>query len=188
MMTTPVHFIDRHAWRGWLSANHASEKIVWMLFYKKHTAQQCISYDEAVEEAICFGWIDSIIKRIDDAAYMQKFTPRNPKSEWSDVNIVRLKKCIDENRMEAAGFAVITNINALLTRPLKAKKQFVVPEYITAALANSECAITAFQALSTSEKKRYCGWIDSAVRVETKMKRVAEVQDLLEKGQRLGMK
>lgn len=86
-----LYLPTRSEWRQWLSKNHAGVKVIWLVYYKKHTGKPSIPYDDAVEEALCFGWIDSTIKRIDDERYMQKFTPRNLKSEWSDLNIRRVR-------------------------------------------------------------------------------------------------
>src|SRR5256712_10808633 len=85
---------DRESWRAWLTKNHASEREVWVVFPKKHTGEKCMSYEDSVEEALCHGWIDSIIKRIDDETYARKFTPRTNNENWSEVNKRRVAKCI----------------------------------------------------------------------------------------------
>jgi len=188
MSDKSTHFIDRTAWRSWLVTHHASEKVLWMRFYKKHTAKQGVSYNEAVEEAICFGWIDSIIKRIDDDCYMQKFTPRTDTVNWSETNIARLKKCVAEGRMTDAGYAKIADLDGLLAFEPQPKSVFTVPSYISNEMEKNPMAKSAFHLLTPSKKKNYCGWIDSAVKMETKMKRIAEVIDLLETGKELGMK
>jgi len=98
---------DRESWRAWLAENHTSTKFVWVLFTKKHTGEPCMSYEESVEEALCFGWIDSTVKRIDDRMYARKFTPRTDYENWSELNKRRVEKCIREGRMTAAGLAKI---------------------------------------------------------------------------------
>ena len=85
-LTKELYVTNREDWRAWLEQNHATEKEVWLLYYKKHTGKPTIPYDDAVEEALCFGWIDSTVKRIDDEKYTQKFTPRNDRSVWSESN------------------------------------------------------------------------------------------------------
>ena len=85
-ITTTFYAPDRAAWRAWLAANGQAEREIWLIFYKKHTGTPCVSYDEAVEEALCFGWIDGLIKRLDDDRYAQRFTPRKPGSSWSESN------------------------------------------------------------------------------------------------------
>jgi uncharacterized protein YdeI (YjbR/CyaY-like superfamily) len=95
----------RRDWRAWLKSHHETEKEIWLVFHKKHTGKAGLTYDDAVEEAICFGWIDSIVKRRDEQTYVQRFTPRNPKSNWSILNIDRAKKMIAAGLMTAAGLA-----------------------------------------------------------------------------------
>jgi uncharacterized protein YdeI (YjbR/CyaY-like superfamily) len=97
--------VDREAWRDWLSRNHKTGKQVWLTLYKKDSGKHGVSYEEAVEEALCFGWIDSAIRRVDGESYAQKFTPRKPGSRWSDSNRARVRRLIDEGRMTEAGIA-----------------------------------------------------------------------------------
>jgi mannose-6-phosphate isomerase-like protein (cupin superfamily) len=97
---------DREGWRNWLSQNHKSEREVWLVLYKKGAGRRGISYDEAVEEALCFGWIDSIIRKIDGESYAQRFTPRKSGSNWSASNIARINRLIREEKMTASGLAV----------------------------------------------------------------------------------
>jgi len=85
-ITKTLYVTTRDEWRSWLEKNHKSEKEIWLIYYKKHTGKPRIPYDDAVEEALCFGWIDSIIKRIDEKKYAQKFSPRKQNSVWSDLN------------------------------------------------------------------------------------------------------
>jgi uncharacterized protein YdeI (YjbR/CyaY-like superfamily) len=107
-ITTTFYAPDRAAWRAWLAANGAAEREIWLIFYKKHTGTPCASYDEAVEEALCFGWIDGQIKRLDDDRYSQRFTRRKPGSSWSKSNKVRVRKMIAEGRMTPAGLVTVT--------------------------------------------------------------------------------
>ena len=83
---------QRQQWRKWLEAHHDSASEIWLVFHKRHTAEECISYDDAVEEALCFGWIDSIVRRLDEDRYARKFTPRKPESRWSTSNRQRYVK------------------------------------------------------------------------------------------------
>jgi len=97
---------DREGWRDWLNRNHKSEREVWLVLYKKGAGKKGASYDEAVEEALCFGWIDSIIRKVDGESYAQRFTSRKPGGNWSASNIARIDKLIREGRMTASGLAV----------------------------------------------------------------------------------
>ena len=102
-----LHVTDRESWRLWLEENHAREKEIWLIYFKKHTGKPRISYDDAVEEALCFGWIDSIVRKIDSDRYCQKFTPRREKSNWSRLNKQRVKKLLKTGRMEKPGLEKI---------------------------------------------------------------------------------
>jgi uncharacterized protein YdeI (YjbR/CyaY-like superfamily) len=98
---------DRQQWRRWLEENHETSKGVWLLFYKKGSKMPHPTYNEAVEEAICFGWVDSQDKSLDEMRYVQRFTPRKPKSNWSASNKERVKKMIEEGKMTPAGMAAV---------------------------------------------------------------------------------
>src|SRR2546425_7833902 len=102
-----LHVTSRDEWRAWLATHYQLETEVWLIYYKKHSGQPRISYDHAVEEALCFGWIDSIVKRIDEEKYAQKFTPRRNWTNWSPSNKQRMRRLIQEGRMTGAGLAKI---------------------------------------------------------------------------------
>ena len=94
-----LYITNRKAWRAWLARNHAREKEIWLIYYKKHTGKPRIPYDDAVEEALCYGWIDSIIKRVDDERTAQRFSPRRPKSSLSETNKERVRRLIKAKKM-----------------------------------------------------------------------------------------
>jgi uncharacterized protein YdeI (YjbR/CyaY-like superfamily) len=102
---TTLYVINRKDWRVWLEKHHTSEKEIWLISYRKNSGKQTIPYETAVEEALCFGWIDSIEKGIDHERFAQRFTPRKPKSNWSDSNKERVKRLIKKGKMTEAGFA-----------------------------------------------------------------------------------
>lgn len=97
---------SREEWRSWLKKDQARTEEVWLVYYKKHTGTLSISYMDSVEEALCFGWIDGIKKRIDEEKYTHRFTPRKSKSKWSEINVRLAKKMIDEGKMTPLGFTV----------------------------------------------------------------------------------
>src|SRR4051794_22783456 len=99
---------SRAAWRAWLKKHHATSRGVWLVYAKKHTGIPSLTYAEAVEEALCFGWIDSLIHPIDDSLYKQIFTPRKTKSAWSALNRKRVERLIEAGLMTAAGLALVT--------------------------------------------------------------------------------
>ena len=102
-----LHVTERGEWREWLASHHGSETKIWLVFHKTHTGVTSISYGAAVEEALCFGWIDSIIRRIDEDRYVRKFTPRRIDSVWSESNKRRAERMIAEGRMTGAGLAQV---------------------------------------------------------------------------------
>src|SRR5947199_112773 len=102
---TLLHPTTRAAWRSWLAANHDRETEIWLVYNKRHTGEPRVEYDDAVEEAVCFGWIDSIVRTIDENRYAQKFTPRKAKSKWSVSNIERFARMVREGKMTPAGMA-----------------------------------------------------------------------------------
>src|SRR5215207_2080885 len=106
-MRNTLYVTNPEEWRAWLTKHYQSETEVWLIFYKNHTGRPRISYDHAVEQALCFGWIDSIVKTIDDEKFAQKFTPRRDRSRWSALNKQRLRKLIREGRMTEAGLAKV---------------------------------------------------------------------------------
>ena len=178
---------DRETWRAWLSEHGAGETVVWLVFYKVNTGQPCISYEDSVEEALCFGWIDSLIQRIDEQRYARMFTPRRPGSVWSDTNKRRVAKVIREERMTAAGLA---RIDYPLDEPPPppARKELVLPEWLSSGLQSSPHAWENFKKLPPSHQRRYAGWISDAKRDDTRQRRIKEAIRMLEKNERLGMK
>jgi uncharacterized protein YdeI (YjbR/CyaY-like superfamily) len=185
-----LYFSDREQWRNWLSEHYNGEAGVWLIFYKKDTHKPTIDYEDAVEEALCFGWIDSIIKKIDEARYVRKFTPRKDKSRWSALNRKRANKMIKEGRMTDIGFAKIKTAKkkGLWEKDGRPQISFDVPPKLAKALAQNKKAKENFDKLTSSYRKQYIGWIVVAKRAETKKRRIEESIALLEKGKKLGMK
>ena len=182
---------DRREWRAWLKANGGREKEIWLVFYKKHTGKARLAYDDAVEEALCFGWIDSIVKRLDEERYAQKFTPRNRGSKWSDLNIGRVKKMIAAGLMTSAGMAMIDPV--LLQRQRDPARQkpagnFQMPDFVLAGLAADREAWKHYQTLAPSYRRLYGRWVASAKKEETRKKRLAELVATLHAGHKLGLK
>ena len=104
-----LYVTNRKDWREWLSENHDKEKEIWLINYRKDSCKLSIPYNDAVEEALCFGWIDSLEKGIDSERFAQRFTPRKPKSQWSKSNMERVEKLIKMGKMTKSGFAVLNN-------------------------------------------------------------------------------
>jgi uncharacterized protein YdeI (YjbR/CyaY-like superfamily) len=169
---------DRNEWRSWLQQNQTSEEI-WLVYFKKHTKKISIPYDDAVEEAICFGWIDGQVKRIDDERYMQRYTPRTLKSRWSVSNIERARKMIEQGSMTEKGLRVfqdgITN-----KRIIPSSKNFSVPADLKKALAENKKASMNFENFSPSAQLHYVYWVDDAKTDKTRKKRIKRSIELLE--------
>jgi uncharacterized protein YdeI (YjbR/CyaY-like superfamily) len=147
-----------------------------------------MSYEESVEEALCFGWVDSIIKRVDDATYARKFTPRSDDENWSELNRRRAAKCIREGRMTEAGLAKIRYMDAQPPLRPTVPKSVTVPPFMSRALQQHPDAWDYFNALSPSHRRNYTLWITSAKREQTRQKRLREAIRLLRKKQKLGLK
>jgi len=185
-----LYVVDREQWRDWLSKNHATKTSIWLIFYKKETSRSTIEYEAAVEEALCFGWIDSIIKKIDAVKYARKFTPRSDKSRWSALNKKRVNKMIKEGRMTEVGLAKIkaAKKTGLWDKDARPQISLDIPPEFAKALARNKKAKETFDKLAPSYRKHYIGWITIAKKPETKKRRIAESIALLEKGQKLGLK
>ena len=186
MGSDELHFEERTAWRKWLEANFERASVLWLVFYKKHTGVATISYDAAVEEALCFGWIDSLIKRLDEDRFARKLTPRTNTSKWSELNLQRVEKLKAEGLMTSAGLAKIAPGVTPVVAPHK--RPFEIPPYFREALAHNEPARLFFDELAPTYQRHFVLWVDSAKREETRRRRLAEAIARLESRQKLGMK
>jgi uncharacterized protein YdeI (YjbR/CyaY-like superfamily) len=173
-------------WRAWLRKHYASESEVWLVFNKLHTGRRSIDYKDALDEALCFGWVDSLIKRLDDARYARKFTPRKPDSKWSAINRKRYAELKAEGRLHAAGIERPPT-DRVAERPTVPRFPTVLP-YIQKALERHPKAWRTLQSLSPRERERYVRWIDIAKQDATKARRLKEAIRLLSAGQKLGLK
>lgn len=188
------YFKNAQSFRTWLEDHVDSSPGIWMIFYKKHTNTPCISYREALDEALCFDWIDSILKRINDEKYMQKFSPRKNISNWSDVNKKKVMALIDRGKMTERGLQKIDlylktgKLDWTITEKKKEKKPPVIPDFILKELSRHEPALARFHDLAPSYRRNYTLWIMDAKKEETRYRRLNEVIDVLKKNVKLGMK
>jgi len=180
---------SRSAWRDWLDRNHYVCREVWLVFYKRHTGKAALSYDDAVEEALCFGWIDSVRRKIDEARYMQRFSPRTTASCWSAANRERAQ------RMQKAGLMTAAGEKAVRLAKQSGKWETIaqtadlsVPHELTEYLHREAKAAQFFESLAPSYKRQVIAWITSAKRPVTRQRRLAEVMSLLVRGEKLGMR
>lgn len=187
-MSKPMRTLDvrsRRAWRDWLARHHGTEPEIWLVFHKRHTEIECLGYEDAVEEALCFGWVDSLVKRLDEDRYARKFTPRSPESRWSTINRRRYESLKARGLLAAPGLArTPTDRSGDAPRPALSR----LPGYIEKALKRDARAWKVFQSLAPSYRRMYIAWIDSAKREATKEKRLREAMALLSAGKKPGLK
>lgn len=174
-------FKNRREWRSWLEKNHDKENEIWLVFYKVKIKKESIKYKEAVEEALCFGWIDSTVKRIDDEKHMQRYTPRKENSNWSASNKARVANLIKADLMSEFGLKAveIAKQNGSWNRLDSVEIRMETPKALRDALEKNDRARKAYEKLAPSRKKQFLWWIKSAKRDETKEKRIKETIRLL---------
>jgi uncharacterized protein YdeI (YjbR/CyaY-like superfamily) len=157
---------------------------VWLLFYKAHTGVKSIPYEDMVREALCFGWIDSLVKRLDDDRYTLKVTPRQPTSKWSDTNRKRWVELRAAGLLMSAGLAAAPANNTYAPRPVIPN----LPVYIAEALKENSRAWGFFRELPPTYRRDFVVWIHTAKRPETRDRRIRESIRLLAAGKKLGLK
>lgn len=187
-ITKKVFMKNREEWRSWLEKNHSTEKEIWLVFYKKHTGKPTVLYSEAVEEALCFGWIDSTLKRIDDEKHAQKFTPRTNVNNWSDLNKKRIEALIKSGKMTDAGMAKFNFEKSDKTKLNWNSISKELSNDFLKALKLNKPAWAYFNSLAPSYQKQYAMWINSAKLEDTKSKRIKEAISMLSQNRKLGLK
>ncbi|TFH38553.1 MAG: hypothetical protein E4G95_03310 [Bacteroidia bacterium] len=186
-----LYVTNRYDWRKWLSEHHSSEQEIWLIYYKRHICKPRVSYDEAVEEALCYGWIDSIIRRIDENSYCQRFTPRRKGSKWSPSNISRVEELIKKGSMKEAGMIPYREALANPALLLDASPPALLvqpPPDLVKALKGKGRAYGLFIGFAPSYRKNAILWIEAAKRAETRSRRINEVVELAAKGEKIGLK
>jgi uncharacterized protein YdeI (YjbR/CyaY-like superfamily) len=183
-MPTQLDVRTREQWRRWLAKNHASSAGIWLVRHKRHAGVESMSYEDLVREALCFGWIDSLIKRLDANRYAIKVTPRKPTSKWSDLNRRRWRE------LGAAGLLASPGLAAAPTDKRYAPKPSIpeLPAYIARAFKADERAWQHFRARAPRQRRDFVVWIHTAKRPETRERRIRESVKLLAAGKKLGLK
>ena len=174
----------RARWRQWLARNHASSPGVWFVRHKQHTGVQLMPYEDLVREALCFGWVDSLVKRIDENRYAIKVTPRKPSSKWSDINRKRWSELDAAGELAPPGLAAAPTSNVYAPRPRIPQ----LPAYIATAFKSNPAAWKFFQALAPTYRRDFVVWVHTAKRPETRERRIREAIQLLAAGKKLGLK
>jgi uncharacterized protein YdeI (YjbR/CyaY-like superfamily) len=186
-MATDLPVLEIHTrrqWRQWLAKHHASSPGVWLVFYKRHSGTKSIPYEDAVREALCFGWIDSLVRRLDDDRYALKLTPRRSTSKWSDLNRRRWNQLKDAGLLTPAGLAAAPTGNTYAPKPIIPE----LPAYIATALKANPKAWQFFRRLPPGDRRKFVVWIHVAKRPETREKRIRESMQLLSAQQKLGLR
>jgi uncharacterized protein YdeI (YjbR/CyaY-like superfamily) len=188
-ITKRKSFKNREAWRAWLEKNHAREKELWLVLYKKNSDKPTVSYDEAVEEALCFGWIDGLTKGIDEEKFAQRFSPRRSGSVWSESNKKRVAKMIAQGRMTEAGLVKIEEgkRSGEWDKATAREDTTNIPPELKRALAADKIAQQNFEKLAPSHKRQYIYWITEAKRDETRQRRIEKTVQMLKENQKLGI-
>lgn len=176
---------NRSEWREWLQNNHDKKKSVWIIYYKKKSKNPTLSYSEAVDEALCFGWIDSTSRPIDEEKYMQYFTRRKVKSVWSKINKEKIERLISDGLMTKAGYDIIETAkqNGSWTI-LDEAESLTIPEDLDAEFQKNPTAKDYFLGLSRSDKRNILQWVVLAKRPETRQKRILEIVELATRNQK----
>jgi uncharacterized protein YdeI (YjbR/CyaY-like superfamily) len=175
----------RAEWRAWLAEHHASLAEIWLVFHKRHTSKPSVDYEDAVEEALCFGWIDSLVRRLDDDRYARKFTPRRADSRWSGINRRRYAAVESRGLLTDAGRAHPPMARSAVA-PLR--REWPMRKYIERVFKADPRAWRYFKTLTPLQQRKYVGWIDSAKQEDTKRRRLREAVRLLARGEKLGLK
>jgi uncharacterized protein YdeI (YjbR/CyaY-like superfamily) len=169
---------NKQDWRKWLAENHQKKEAVWLIFYKKNSTNTNLSWSESVDEALCFGWIDSVKKPIDMDKYKQYFSKRKENSNWSKINKDKVEILISENRMQKAGFKTlkIAKQNGSWSI-LDEVEALVIPDDLKNEFTQREGALEYYESLSKSAKKILLSWVVMAKRTETRQKRIIEIAE-----------
>ena len=177
---SPLLFMTPNEWRGWLERNHSNETGVWVTLQKAGSPHTGIRYDEALDEALCYGWIDGKMRRIDDHRFTQWFSPRRGNSPWSRRNRERAEKLIEEKRMTEAGYAEVEKAreNGRWEKAYSSRRPPEVPGDLMEALRASPKAHTNFMGFTNSARLMYSYWVGDAKRPETRARRIARVVEL----------
>ena len=180
-----VHADDRDTWRSWLEANHAISRGAWLVTWRPRSGRVGLDYEAAVEEALCFGWVDSTAGRVDDERGKLYFAPRKPRSVWAGSNKARVERLIRDGRMAPAGLAVIEQARANGSwEVLDSVERLEVPDDLATALASHPPAAANFGAFPPSARKAQLQWVALALRPETRTARITQVAEAAARNER----
>ena len=176
-----LYFKNAQEWREWLHENHHSSIGVYLIFYRVNSPFESMRWEEAVQVALCYGWIDSTVKKLDEQRRRQMFTPRKEKSVWSKVNKTYLEKLIEQNLMHESGLQIIEIAKQNGSwESLDQVEALAIPTDLGRAFLNNKTALDNFNAFSKTYKKSYLYWLNQAKRPETRRSRIEEIIKLCE--------
>ena len=180
-----VHADDRATWRAWLEANHATSSGAWLVTWRRRSGRLGLDYEAAIEEALCFGWVDSTAGRVDDDRGKLYFAPRKPRSGWAATNKARIERLLAEGRMAPAGITAIERAKANGSwEVLDSAERLVLPADLAAALEARSPAAANFAGFPPSARKQMLAWVALAMRPETRADRIRRVVDAAERNVR----
>jgi uncharacterized protein YdeI (YjbR/CyaY-like superfamily) len=180
-----VHADDRSTWRAWLEANHATVRGAWLVTWRPRSGHPSLDYEASVEEALCFGWVDSTGGRVDDDRGKLYFAPRTPRSVWAASNRARIERLIEGGRMAPAGLAAVERAKANGSWDvLEAAERLEIPHDLAAALETHPPAAANFAAFPPAARRRLLAWVAVARRPETRAGRIARIVDTAARNER----
>ena len=184
-----LYIASREEWRAWLEKNHNTEDELWLIYAKKASGIPSVLYAEAVEEALCFGWIDGKVMRIDEVYYKQRFTPRKAASKWSRYNVERVYKLIDQGLMKPAGLKAFERAveNPGIVYGDSREGVPVVPDDLMSSLSGNMTALNNFLNFPASSRRIYIEWLKTSKKAETRERRIGKIIELSEKNQKPGI-
>jgi uncharacterized protein YdeI (YjbR/CyaY-like superfamily) len=174
-----VYAKDRREWRSWLAKNHAKCDEIWLVYYKKDSGKPRVPYEDAVEEALCFGWIDGKIKKIDEACFAQRFTPRRPRSSWNETNIQRAERLIAQGKMTPAGLAAFNSKER--AEPLVDE----MPKNLEARFRKQSIAWNNYENFPPYYRRMTARWVADAKKEETRLGRLQKLIELSARNERI---
>lgn len=182
----PRFFKDGAEFREWLSENHDKESEIWIGMFKKASGKVGINYDQALDEALCFGWIDGIVKKYDQDSFMQRFTPRRAKSNWSKINVGHVERLIKEGKMTKAGLTEVeaAKKDGRWERAYHSPSNMKIPEDFLKELAKSKKAIEFFETLNKTNRFYIAYQLQDAKKEETRIRRMKKIIETLERGEK----
>ncbi|MDS0295950.1 YdeI/OmpD-associated family protein [Halogeometricum luteum] len=182
----PIFFDSREEFREWLEENHDAAEELWIGYYKVDAERSGISYDESVEEAVCYGWIDGLINGIDDTRYKRRFTPRKPDSKWSKKNTERVQKMLDAEKMTPAGMESVeaAKESGEWANAYRLSDDHAIPDALETALQANEAAWKNFRAFSNTDQHAFISLVEAAKTEATKRRRIDRAVELAERNLR----